>query len=500
MSQNKDVTSDAGVTQATIDPIVMSAADAGISTKKISKAALQVVEQLKNKGYTAELVGGCVRDLLLKLSPKDFDVTTDAKPEAVRQVFRRARLVGRRFRLAHVRIGRETIEVATYRTVPQISDSDEEDSEFNDSGNEDESVADDFDDAQDDLLDGQDVVPIVDDNVYGTRTEDAVRRDFTVNALYYDPQENEVIDYVDGLTDIKDRVLRVIGDPQTRFREDPVRMLRAARFSAKLDFQIEPTACTLIPELAHLITDVPPARLFDELFKLFHHGNASATFDKLLELQLLEALMPKTQAFIDDGNSLTEKLLRLAMKNTDDRVAAGKPVIAAFFFSVALWEAFLLRLDELESYGVEQRIALYDAAEDVIEAQSRRVTIPKRVAIPIREIWHFQYRLEKERATRPWRLVEHKRFRAAYDFYLLRAECADADPKVADWWTRYQDLNRDGRDKMVSELKGAGKGRSGKKTSKTQANATEGNRSKGRKRKRKRKPRTPAGDVDGNVA
>jgi len=321
-----------------------------------------------------------VRDLLLGLRPKDFDVATDATPEEVREIFRRARLVGRRFRLAHVRMGRDILEVATYRAAPGENDTDHA---MTDDGR------------------------LISDNVYGTRGQDAVRRDFTVNALYYDPISEEVLDYVGGYDDVIERRLTMIGEAEPRLREDPVRILRAVRFASRLDLDVEQSCAEAIPRLAHLLADTPPARLFDEMLKLFHYGHAADTYEALAEHRVFEHMFPETADMIAEGDGVAEQLLQRSFANTDARVNEGKPA------------------------------AMYNAAEDTIAVQNERIAIPRRVATPTREIWSFQPRLESQSKKRIARFVEHKRFRAAYDFLLLRAAVGEVTEELADWWTSY---------------------------------------------------------------
>lgn len=382
-----------------------------ISRANISQAALKVLYRLKDSGFHACLVGGGVRDLLLGREPKDFDVATDATPEQVREVFRNSRLIGRRFRIVHVRFGREIIEVATFR-AGQTEDPGER---LTENG------------------------MLLHDNVYGTIEEDALRRDFTVNALYYDIRDFSVIDYAGGMQDLEAGLLRLMGDPETRYREDPVRMLRAARFAAKLGFGIEPSTRAPISELGGLLAEVPPARLFEEVLKLFLSGHAVASFEKLRQYGLFDVLFPETEeALATQEEEFPHTLVLKGLENTDARVAEGKPVTPAFLFAVLLWEPVRLRWLALQGEDLSPYAALQAAAGDILERQVARVAIPRRFSTPMREIWALQSRFQHTKGKRPKRLAAHPRFRAAYDFLLLRAESGEADSRLAQWWTDFQ--------------------------------------------------------------
>lgn len=397
-------------------PQTVDATSCGVSPSRISSQARQVIEKLQDAGYTAYLVGGCVRDLVLGREPKDFDVVTQARPEEIRQIFRNARLIGRRFRLAHVHFGREIIEVATYRAAPSL-DSDENDG-----------------------------------NVFGTVEEDAFRRDFTVNALYYDPAEGIIRDYVDGLQDLADGFLRVIGDPESRFREDPVRMLRAVRFAAKLGLRLTPDSRELVPRLGPLLLGVAPARLFEEMLKLFHAGNAVATYEILCEHRLFEVLFPRAAAVLGTEPDKTS-LLALALANSDRRIADNKPVTPAFLFAALLWEP--VREEALHSIaeGGQAAEVWQKAAEGVLREQLKIVTIPKRFSMPMREIWSLQSRFDRRAGRQAFRFLESKRFRAAYDFLGLRAQTGEAPLALFDWWTLFQEVAPAEREVMVEGLK-----------------------------------------------
>jgi poly(A) polymerase len=386
-----------------------------ISRAQISEAALRVLYGLKKGGYEAYLVGGGVRDLLLGREPKDFDVATDARPEEVRRLFRSCRLVGRRFVLAHVRFGGDVVEVATFRAAH---------------------------DALDDGADGEALMEggrILRDNVYGTLEQDAWRRDFTVNGLYYSIRDFSVVDFVNGMEDLRAGLLRLVGDPERRYREDPVRMLRAVRFAAKLGFRIEAATEAPLKVMAPLMEEMPPARLFEEVLKLFHGGSAVQTFELLRHYRLFEALFPDTDRALtlqEQGFPIT--LVTRALENTDRRVSAGKPVTPAFLFAALLWEPVRLAAEGLTARGMSEVQALQAAAGEVVSSQVARVAIPRRFSIQTREIWSLQPRFRYTRGKRPQRLAEHPRFRAAYDFLVLRAESGEDVGDLAEWWTRFQ--------------------------------------------------------------
>src|SRR4051812_4918595 len=416
-------TSPATISDSAATPTVVSRDQHTISRANISSNALKVLYRLKEAGFQAFLVGGAVRDLLLGLYPKDFDVATNAHPEQVKQLFRNCRLIGRRFHLAHVRFGYEIVEVATFRAAHTPID-------------EDNSV----DEAGHRVLDERG--RILRDNLYGTIEEDVWRRDFTANALYYNIHDFSIWDYVGGFEDAQARILRLIGDPETRYREDPVRMLRAVRFAAKLGFTIHEDTRAPISKLAWMLDGVPPARLFDELNKLFLAGSAVRAFELLSELQLLEHLFPDVAVALREQPDCPEaKLLRLGLEGTDERVRADKSVTPTFLFAVLLWPAIhrtLMRGPRREGAEYQELIA---ACETVISRQQARVGIPRRFTLPMREILALQPRFERREGKRALRLLENTRFRAAYDFLLLRAAAGAVDPEVAQWWTDIQSLS-----------------------------------------------------------
>jgi len=397
-------------------PIVIDRREHGIDRSQVLPAALKVIDGLQNAGFHACVVGGGVRDLLLGLKPKDFDVATDATPEEIRKVFRSARLIGRRFRLAHVRFGREIIEVATFRGQAG-GESDTEHSNGR----------------------------ILRDNTFGSEAEDAVRRDFTINALMYDPVTEVVKDYVGGYEDLKSRTLRLIGDPVTRYREDPVRLLRATRFAVKLDLKLEPATAGPIPQMAGLLSDIPPARLFEEVLKLLMAGHAWPTFRQLVQFGLWEALFPN----LFEDPSRPGELVEQALKNTDDRVRGGQPVTPAFLFAALLWPRVRVKAVLLEKEGIPIVEAYSEAGEIVLAEQVRTVAIPRRFSGMSKQIWMFQPRFMKMRGKRVLGLMSERRFRAAYDFLLLRAlEEPELEP-VAEWWTQIQELTTEERNQKI---------------------------------------------------
>ena len=405
-------------------PQIISRSEHNISRDNISEQALKVLYRLKQAGYQAHLVGGGVRDLLLGIEPKDFDIATDAHPEQVRELFRNCRLIGRRFRLAHVHFGREIIEVATFRAHHETNG--------------------------DRLIeDGM----IKRDNVYGSIDDDVWRRDFTVNALYYNIADFSIIDYVGGVADVKAGRIRFIGDPEERYREDPVRMLRAIRFAAKLGFTIDPDTEKPIAELAHLLDDIPAARLFEEVNKLFLGGYALQTFEKLRHYGLYGQLFPQVEESLQEQEGgFPQMLLIKALENTDKRISIGKPINPAFLYSVMLWQPMQQQLEHFRSNGAPLFEAQRLAADTVISKQIAKVAIPRRFTHVVREIWDLQNRLQNRNGKRPYSLLHNKRFRAAYDFLLLRAEVGGASQELADWWTEFQDANEDRQREMQSGL------------------------------------------------
>lgn len=398
-----------------IPAVIVPRAEHNISRAHISENALKVLYRLKNAGFEAYLVGGGVRDLLLGREPKDFDVATSARPEEVEGLFRNCRLIGRRFRLAHVRFGDEIIEVATFR-ASGAPDTDEQ--------------------AQ---LAHDETGRILRDNIYGTVAEDAVRRDFSVNALYYDIRDFSVKDFVDGLPDLRSGTLRLIGDPEKRYREDPVRMLRAVRFAVKLGFKMHPHTEAPIAEFAPLLADIPPARMFEEILKLFLYGFGLQAFEALRHYGLFAQLFPRTDAALaTEEQGFPHVFIAKAIANTDSRVQQQLAVTPAFLFAALLWEPTRLMARQLETEGMHPSEALRRAANDVVSEQVTRVALPRRFATPMIEIYQLQPRFAQRQGKRPQRLMAHPRFRAAYDFLVLRAQSGEAEPELAEWWTQLQ--------------------------------------------------------------
>jgi poly(A) polymerase len=388
----------------------------GISRRNISQSALKVMARLRDHDHEAYLVGGAVRDLLLGGHPKDFDIATDATPEEVHALFRNSRIIGRRFRIVHVRFGREIIEVTTYRG--------HHDSEDSDAGNGNARRS--------------EGGMLLRDNVFGTLEEDAVRRDLTVNALYYSSETFEVFDQVEGLEDLKRREIRVIGDAAQRYREDPVRMLRTLRFAAKLDFDVEPGSADPILELAPLLAGIPAARLFDEFCKLFLSGYAQPTLHLLRHFNVFPQLF-EDSALICDRDDFSARLLDCAMANTDQRIAEEKPVTPAFILAAILWPAVRERAGALEQRGDNPGQAMHGAAQEVVAAACTRIAIPRRFSMPMREIWELQRRLTRTHGKRALELMGHKRFRAAYDFLLLREQAGEDTGSLGATWTALQE-------------------------------------------------------------
>jgi len=394
--------------------IILSRGEHGISRKNIDKHALKVLYRLHNSGFHACLVGGAVRDLLLGIKPKDFDVATDATPEQVNELFRNCRLIGRRFRLAHIHFGRQVIEVATYRANHDLTQS----------GHQDESGR------------------IVRDNVFGGLADDVWRRDFTANALYYDISDFSVIDFVGGYEDIKRQRLHLIGDVETRYREDPVRMLRALRFSAKLGFEIDEESKSPIYTLGHLLKDIPAARLYEEVLKLFHSGHAVRSFELLLEFDLLKYLFPEAAKSIRQ-NEAVKRMLNIAMQSTDDRIRNDMHVTPAFLLAALLWHPVDSGVHDLVDNGMPYSVAIQKVATKILSQQVSSVSIPRRFTSIMRDIWGLQTRFHYRAGKRAMSVLEHAKFRAAYDFLCIRAQAGEAEnnenlKQDCQWWTDIQ--------------------------------------------------------------
>jgi poly(A) polymerase len=398
---------------------IISAKIHKINKSLISQSALKTCEGLHKAGFEAFIVGGAVRDLLMNYKPKDFDVATNATPEDVYKIFRRSRIIGRRFRLVHVLWGSETIEVSTFRGHHQADG----DGQTADSGR------------------------ILRDNIFGSLEEDAVRRDFTANALYYNPAREEVLDFHNGVADIKAGLLRIIGDPKTRYQEDPVRMLRAVRLSAKLGLKIEKSTQEPIQRLADLLQDVPPSRLFDEMLKLFLSGHAIESVSALRAQHLHHGLLPLLDVVLEQP--LGEKFVMLALKNTDDRILVGKSSNPSFLFATLLWHEVLKAWEIYKAQGHNLMPALHMAMNEIIDAQAKKLAIHNRFTATMKEIWGMQPRFEQRAGKRPFGVLMHPRYRAGYDFLLLRCESGELPMELGEWWTEFADANAERRAEML---------------------------------------------------
>ncbi|WP_426415869.1 polynucleotide adenylyltransferase PcnB [Aestuariirhabdus sp. LZHN29] len=417
-----------------------------VSRKRISDNALKVLRRLNEGGFESYLVGGCIRDILLGHHPKDFDVATSATPEQVRGLFRNSRLIGRRFKLVHVQFGREIIEVATFRADHSSAGGRKDKSKVADSGR------------------------ILRDNVYGNIEQDAIRRDFTMNALYYTSEDFSIHDYTDGLRDIKQRKIRLIGDPVTRYQEDPVRMLRAIRFAAKLDFEIEKATAAPIRRLAPSLGDIPAARMFDEILKLLQAGRGLKTFALMQEYHLFQPLFPATHTALE-SDPYYQRMIERALHNTDERLRQHKPVTPAFLFATLLWGPLQACRKDIAAQDIPPIPALQQAIQVVIGNQSNHTTIPKRFGIPMREIWELQDRLPRRQGKRAAQLLEHPRFRAAYDFMLLRCEAGETElQELCDWWTDYQKVEEGDRKQMERQVAPAKRSRPRRRRRKPSSN------------------------------
>ncbi|HET9341230.1 MAG TPA: polynucleotide adenylyltransferase PcnB [Casimicrobiaceae bacterium] len=399
------------------EPVIVRADAHPVRRDQVSYAARTVTRRLQDAGFKAFVVGGAVRDLMLGLTPKDFDIATDATPEAVKPLFRRAFIIGRRFRLVHVHVGNEVIEVSTFRAPQKADEATDEHGR------------------------------LISDNVYGTQAEDAARRDFTINALYFDPTTEEVWDYVGGVADVRARRLRLIGPPVTRFREDPVRMLRAVRLATKVGVTIDKRTAEPIPKLAPLMANVPPARLFDEMQKLLLSGHAAETLKSLRAHGLSHGLLPLLDMILEQP--MGQKFIHVALAHTDRRVREEMGVSPAFLFATLLWHEVLAQWTAAKGKGGKPLPALFDAMDRVLEQQAERIAIPRRFEATIKEIWSLQPRFEQRAGARPFRLLEHPRFRAAYDFLVIRGESGEAPAALVEWWTTFQEAGQAEREAML---------------------------------------------------
>ncbi|MFP5390559.1 MAG: polynucleotide adenylyltransferase PcnB [Gammaproteobacteria bacterium] len=407
-------------------PVILGAADHGIDPKLVSNNAIRVTQTLQENGFKAFVVGGAVRDLLLGVKPKDFDIATDATPEEVKRLFRRAFIIGRRFQIVHVMFGQDLLEVTTFR------------GRGSDNAPKDEHGR------------------VLRDNNFGPQHEDAERRDFTINAMYYNPATQEVLDYHGGIQDIRDKTLRIIGQPEARYREDPVRMLRVVRFAAKLQFTIEPHTREPIPVMAPLINNVPAARVFDEMLKLLMSGHALACLQQLRSEGLHHGLLPLLDVVLEQPIGM--KFVTLALESTDNRVKAGKGVSPGFLFASLLWHQALEKWNAYKAAGEAPIPALHLAADDVLDSQTEKLALQRKIGADMRDIWSMQPRFERRTGKSPYKLLEHPRFRAGYDFLLLRCQSGELDMELGDWWTAFYEGDGMQREQLLASASSSGSG------------------------------------------
>jgi len=397
-----------------------------------------VLYRLNKAGFDAYLVGGGVRDIILGLEPKDFDIATNATPEEIKDLFRNCRLIGRRFRLAHILFGREVIEVATFRGHhDNVDPADNQDKKTAKSKQSEHGM-------------------LLRDNIYGTINEDAERRDFTINALYYSLKDFNVYDFADGVNDVKNKIIRLIGDPETRYREDPVRMLRAVRFATKLDMEINAETKAPINELAPLLANIPPARMFEEFNKLFMSGKAVANFNMLREFDLFKYFFPRLDEVLNqtDNAEMVLRFVLLAMTNTDIRVNTNQRVTPAFLLAALLWHPLQQQLNQLNiEANLTPQDAFFAALHDVSSEQQRSIAVPKRFQAMMKDIWILQGRLTQREGKRAYKAFEHPKFRAGYDFLLLRSEIEpELYSELAKWWSDFQNTNHETQQLMIKSL------------------------------------------------
>ncbi len=402
----------------TTKPVVLGPAEHKIDPKLVSPNAVRVTQTLQDAGYKAFIVGGAVRDLLTGMKPKDFDIATNATPEQIKKLFRRAFIIGRRFQIVHVMLGQEQLEVTTFRG--SSSDGSPKDEHGR----------------------------VLRDNIFGEQHEDAVRRDFTVNAMYYDPASQTVLDYHGGVADIRAKTMRMIGVPEARYREDPVRLLRVVRFAAKLNFTIEPATAAPIAVMAPLINNVPAARVFDEMLKLLMSGQALACLQQLRKQGLHHGLLPLLDVVLEQP--LGEKFVTLALANTDARIKEGKPVSPGFLFASLLWHQVLEKWTAYQAAGEYPIPALHLAADDVLNAQTEKLALQRKIASDMRDIWAMQPRFDRRVGKSPYKLLEHLRLRAGYDFLLLRCASGEIDAEVGQWWTDFMEADGTQRETLIT--------------------------------------------------
>ena len=400
------------------EPTRLGPKEHGIDPQLLSPNAVRVTQTLQEAGFKALIVGGAVRDLLLGIKPKDFDIATNATPEQVKKLFRRAFIIGRRFQIVHVMMGQEQLEVTTFRGAS--SDGSPKDEHGR----------------------------VLRDNTFGEQHEDAVRRDFTVNAMYYDPATQTVFDYHGGMTDIRSKTLRMIGVPEARYREDPVRMLRVVRFAAKLNFTIDPATRAPIQVMAPLINNVPAARVFDEALKLLMSGHALACLQQLRQEGLHHGLLPLLDVVLEQP--LGEKFVKLALANTDERVQQGKPVSPGFLFASLLWHQVVEKWNAYQAAGEFPIPALHLAADDVLNTQAEKLALQRRITSDMRDIWAMQPRFDRRVGKSPYKLLEHMRWRAGYDFLLLRCASGEIDAEIGEWWTAFYEGDLNEREALLT--------------------------------------------------
>ncbi|USX26469.1 polynucleotide adenylyltransferase PcnB [Oxalobacteraceae bacterium OTU3CINTB1] len=428
-------------------PAILGPDAHGIDPKLLSSNAVRVTSTLQEAGFEAFVVGGAVRDLLLGVKPKDFDIATNATPEQVRKLFRRAFIIGKRFQIVHVMFGQDLLEVTTFRGTT-------------------------LDNAPKD-----DHGRVLRDNTFGSQAEDAVRRDFTINAMYYNPANQQVLDYHGGIEDIRAKTLRIIGQPEARYREDPVRMLRVVRFAAKLKFTIEPVTAAPIPVMASLIDNVPPARVFDEMLKLLMSGHALACLQQLRKEGLHHGLLPLLDVVLEQP--LGFKFVTLALDSTDSRIAAGKTVSPGFLFASLLWHQVLEKWTAYRAAGEQTIPALHLAADDVLDSQTEKLALQRKIGTDMRDIWSMQPRFERRTGKSPYKLLEHLRFRAGYDFLLLRCASGEIDAELGEWWTAFYEGDEATREDLIATAGQSSSSGPGGAASKRKRAPRRGGRSKG---------------------
>jgi poly(A) polymerase len=423
-------------------PVILGPQDHGIDPKLVTSNAIRVTSSLQEAGFEAFVVGGAVRDLLLGVKPKDFDVATNATPEQVKRLFRRAFIIGKRFQIVHVMFGQDLLEVTTFRGAGDAAAPKDEHGR------------------------------VLRDNTFGLQHEDALRRDFTINAMYYNPATQEVLDYHGGIADIRAKTLRIIGQPEARYREDPVRMLRVVRFAARLKFTIEPATAAPIPVMAPLINNVPAARVFDEMLKLLMSGQALACLQQLRKEGLHHGLLPLLDVVLEQPLGI--KFVTLALDATDQRVMAGKPVSPGFLFASLLWHQVLEKWTAYRAAGEFPIPALHLAADDVLDSQTEKLALQRKIGSDMRDIWAMQPRFERRTGKSPHKLLEHLRFRAGYDFLLLRCASGEIDAEIGEWWTAFYEADEANREELLSSANAAPAG-----TAKRKRAPRRGNRNKG---------------------